>query len=76
MNNLPKFLRTLFLLIVLGSLLVACGGSTTTTTTTSSGATATTAPVTLNVFAAASLTESFNALAPAISRHTPMSTSS
>jgi molybdate transport system substrate-binding protein len=65
MNHLPKFLRTLSLLIALGSLFVACGGSTTTTTTTttSSGATATTAPVTLNVFAAASLTESFNALA-------------
>ena len=63
MNNLAKFLRTFILLIVLGSLLVACGGSTTTTTTTSSGATATTAPVTLNIFAAASLTESFNALA-------------
>ncbi len=63
MNYLPKFLGTLSVLIALGSLLVACGGSTTTTTTTSSGATATTAPVTLNVFAAASLTESFNALA-------------
>ncbi len=63
MNYLPKFLRTFSLLIALGSLLVACGSSTTTTTTTSSGATATTAPVTLNVFAAASLTGSFNALA-------------
>lgn len=39
--------------------LTACGGSTTTTTTT----TPSTAPMTLHVFAAASLTESFTALA-------------
>ncbi len=63
MNYLPKFLRTFSLLIALGSLLVACGSSTSTTTTTPPVATATTAPVTLNVFAAASLTGSFNALA-------------
>ncbi len=51
-------LRTLPILIVL--LLAACGGSTTTTTS----PTATTAsPVTLNVFAAASLTESFTQIA-------------
>ena len=63
MNYLPKFLRTFSLLIALSSLLVACGSSTSTTTTTPPVATATTAPVTLNVFAAASLTGSFNALA-------------
>jgi molybdate transport system substrate-binding protein len=53
------------ILILLGLLLAACGGSTTTSTS-SSGSTPTTAaqsPVTLNIFAAASLTESFNAIA-------------
>ncbi len=55
------------ILILLGLLLAACGGgSTTTSGTSSSGSTPTTAsqaPVTLNIFAAASLTESFNAIA-------------
>ena len=54
------------ILILLGLLLAACGGSTTTTSTSSSGSTPTTAaqsPVTLNIFAAASLTESFNEIA-------------
>lgn len=54
------------ILILLGLLLVACGGGTTTSNTSSSGSTPTTAsqaPVTLNIFAAASLTESFNTIA-------------
>lgn len=53
-------LRALFLLLVVGGLLAACGG-TATTSGGSTTATATTAPktATLNVFAAASLTESF-----------------
>ena len=48
-------LRVLFLLLSLGLLLAACGSA-------STGATSTSA-VTLNVFAAASLTESFNEIA-------------
>src|SRR5579863_1608027 len=66
MHDLTKFLRTLFVVFLLSLLLVACGGSTTSTTPSSPGTTATTAtaaPVTLNVFAAASLTESFKAIA-------------
>lgn len=54
------------ILILLGLLLAACGGSTTTSNTSSGGSTPTTAsqaPVTLNIFAAASLTESFNTIA-------------
>ncbi len=54
-------LPTLFLLLVVCLLFAACGGS---TTTTGGSSTATSAPkaVTLNVFAAASLTESFTEL--------------
>lgn len=54
MNCLPRVLRNLPLLMTLCILLVACG----TTTTTAPGAT-----TTLNVFAAASLTESFGEIA-------------
>jgi molybdate transport system substrate-binding protein len=54
-------LRALPVFIVLCLLLAACGGSNTTTTT--SNATPTAAPVTLNVFAAASLTASFKEIA-------------
>lgn len=47
------------LLLLIGSLLIAaCGG----TSTASSGSTPTAAPVTLNIFAAASLTKAFNLL--------------
>lgn len=54
-------LQSLFLLLTACLLFVACGGS---TTTTGGGSTATSTPkaVTLNVFAAASLTESFTEL--------------
>src|SRR5690349_7722617 len=54
------------ILILLGLLLAACGGSATTGSTSGSGSKSTTAaqaPVTLNIFAASSLTESFNAIA-------------
>jgi len=54
-------LQTLFLLLVACQLFAACGGSTTTTGG-SSTATSTPKAVTLNVFAAASLTESFTEL--------------
>lgn len=58
----PRGLYGLCLVVLLCVLLAACGG--TAATTTSSNPTATTAgPVTLNVFAAASLTESFNQIA-------------
>jgi len=65
MHDLTKFLRTLSLLFLLSILLVACGGSTSTTSPSSSSSPASSpaaAPVTLNVFAAASLTAAFNAL--------------
>src|SRR6266487_855118 len=52
-------LRILPIVIALCLLLAACGGSSTTTT----GATPTVSPVTLNVFAAASLTASFKEIA-------------
>lgn len=54
-------LQTLFLLLVVCLLFAACGGSTTTTRG-SSTATSTPKALTLNVFAAASLTESFTEL--------------
>ncbi len=54
-------LQTLFLLLVVCLLFAACGGSTTTTGG-SSTATSTPKALTLNVFAAASLTESFTEL--------------
>jgi molybdate transport system substrate-binding protein len=53
--------RSLMLFIIFCTLLLAACGSTTTATT--STATSTASPVTLNVFAAASLTESFKAIA-------------
>ena len=53
--------RALMLFILLCTLfLAACGGTTTSTTST---VTSTPSPITLNVFAAASLTESFTAIA-------------
>jgi molybdate transport system substrate-binding protein len=56
----------IFLLFVsLCTLLAACGGSTTT------GSTPTPTPVTLNVFAASSLTESFNEIAAAYHQQHP-----
>lgn len=57
---MKRSLHTLLLLVILCMLLVACGGSS------ASGGTPTqsaSTPVTLNVFAAASLTESFNEIA-------------
>lgn len=52
------------ILILLGLLLAACGGGSTTTGSGGSTPTAASqAPVTLNIFAAASLTESFNQIA-------------
>jgi molybdate transport system substrate-binding protein len=52
---MKRSLRLFLLLLSFCMLLAACGGS----TTTSSATTPTPAPITLNVFAAASLTESF-----------------
>jgi molybdate transport system substrate-binding protein len=49
--------RSVVLLLLIALALTACGGST--TTGSGSGATPTATPVTLNIFAAASLTESF-----------------
>ena len=56
---MKRSLRLFLLFITLCTLLAACGGSTI------SGSTSTAAPATLNVFAAASLTESFNEIAAA-----------
>jgi molybdate transport system substrate-binding protein len=56
---MKRSLRLFLLFIALCTLLVACGGSTTSGSTT----TPTLAPITLNIFAAASLTESFNEIA-------------
>ena len=53
---MKRFLHLFLLLVTLCTLLAACGGS----TTSSNSSTPATSPVTLNVFAAASLTESFN----------------
>ena len=55
---MKRFLRLLLLFASLCILLAACGGSTTT-----GSSTPTPTQVTLNVFAAASLTESFNEIA-------------
>jgi molybdate transport system substrate-binding protein len=62
---LRHLFRAIFPLILLCALLVACGGSPSTTSSgsTPSATTAPSSPVTLNVFAAASLTESFKAIA-------------
>ncbi len=54
-----RSLRLFLLFIALCTMLAACGGSTT------SSSTSTPAPIALNVFAAASLTESFNEIAAA-----------
>ncbi len=65
---MKRSLHTLLLSVVLCVLLAACGGSS------ASGATPTpsaSAPVTLNVFAAASLTESFNVIANTYHRMHP-----
>src|SRR5258708_1152136 len=57
-------LRTIFLLLIIGALLAACGNTTTTTSSSPTAVPSPTAqPVTLNVFAAASLTESFTEIA-------------
>ena len=58
-----QLFRSLFLLLSLGLLLTACGGTGTTTTTTASTTPVAAPAVTLNVFAAASLTESFKEMA-------------
>jgi molybdate transport system substrate-binding protein len=58
-----RFLRLFLLFLSFCMLLAACGGSTTTSST--STPTPTPAPVTLNVFAAASLTESFKEIGTA-----------
>ena len=54
---MKRFLRLSLLFLSFAILLAACGSST--TSSTSSTSTTTPAPVTVNVFAAASLTESF-----------------
>src|SRR6266496_4867637 len=56
---MKRSLRLFLLFIALCTLLVACGGS----TTSGSTKTPTLAPISLNIFAAASLTESFNEIA-------------
>ncbi|HEX6109629.1 MAG TPA: molybdate ABC transporter substrate-binding protein [Ktedonobacteraceae bacterium] len=58
---MKRSLRLFLLLLSFCILLAACGGS----TTTSSSTTPTPAPITLNVFAAASLTESFTEIGTA-----------
>jgi molybdate transport system substrate-binding protein len=57
---MKRSLRVFFLLLILGIFLAACGGSA--PSSSSSSTTPSAAPVTLNVFAAASLTKSFGAL--------------
>src|SRR5437763_1924015 len=67
-DSMKRSLHTLLLSVVLCVLLAACGGSL------ASGGTPTpsaSAPVTLNVFAAASLTESFNEIANTYHRMYP-----
>ena len=61
-----RFLRLFLLFASLCILLAACGNSTASTTTTP-----TPTPVTLNVFAASSLTESFNEIAKAFQQQHP-----
>src|SRR5260370_9358923 len=58
MKHVPRFI---LLSVVISMLLAACGGA----PSTSDSTTPTPSPVTLNVFAAASLTESFNEIASA-----------
>jgi molybdate transport system substrate-binding protein len=58
---MKRSLCIFLLFVTLCTLLAACGGSTTSSNT----STPTSSPVTLNVFAAASLTESFNEIAAA-----------
>jgi molybdate transport system substrate-binding protein len=58
---MKRFPQLFLLFVTLCTLLAACGGSTTSSNT----STPTTSPVTLNVFAASSLMESFNEIAAA-----------
>ena len=64
---MKRSLRLFLLFLSFCILLAACGGS----TTTSSTPTSTPSPVTLNVFAAASLTESFNEIGTAYHQQNP-----
>ncbi len=64
---MKRSLRLFLLFLSFCILLAACGGS----TTTSSTPTPTPSPVTLNVFAAASLTESFNEIGTAYHQQNP-----
>ena len=59
---MKRSLRVFFLLLTLGVFLAACGGSTATSGGSSSTTTASAPPVTLNIFAAASLTKSFGVI--------------
>jgi molybdate transport system substrate-binding protein len=59
---MKRSLRVFSLLLILGIFLAACGGSTSTSGGSSSTTTTSAPPVTLNVFAAASLTKSFGAI--------------
>lgn len=60
----PRLSSLLIILLMLGVLLVGCGGNPSTSGTTSTTTTPSAqSPVTLNIFAAASLTESFNEIA-------------
>lgn len=65
---MKRFLYLFLLLATLCTLLAACGGA---TSTASSSSTPTPAPITLNVFAAASLTESFNEIATVYHQQNP-----
>jgi molybdate transport system substrate-binding protein len=58
-----KYLARVLSLLVLAAFLAACGGATTTSSTPTSGTPSPTRSVTLNIFAAASLTESFKEMA-------------
>lgn len=59
---MKRSLRVFFLLLTLGVFLAACGGSTATSGGSSSTTTTSAPPVTLSVFAAASLTKSFGVI--------------
>jgi molybdate transport system substrate-binding protein len=60
---MKRSLRVFFLLLTLGVFLAACGGSSpSNSSSSSSNTTPSASPVTLNVFAAASLTKSFGAI--------------
>ena len=66
---MKRSLRLFLLFLSFCILLAACGGSTTTSSTPTP--TPTPSPVTLNVFAAASLTESFNEIGTAYHQQNP-----